>query len=117
MTQRDRDFEEMLRRTLHAAAESVEPADDGLQRIRARLTAPRPLLAAWVMAGYSAGASRALSALLAISAWLRGVRRAVNERLRAAGWSPSQPSHFHSWQKVLAEFGPSSRGSEPDHKG
>ena len=85
MTQRDRDLEEILRRTLRAAASSVEPADDGLERIRARLTTPRPLLVAWIMAGYSAGASRALSGLLAISAWLQGVRGAVSEHLRVAG--------------------------------
>src|ERR1700733_7398381 len=85
MTQRDRDFEEILGRALHAAADSVEPADDGLQRIRARLTTPRPLLVAWVMAGYSAGASRARSGLLAISAWLQGVRGAVSENARGAG--------------------------------
>ena len=30
MSQRDRDYEETLRRALHAAADSVEPADDGL---------------------------------------------------------------------------------------
>jgi hypothetical protein len=85
MTQRDRDFEEILRRALHAAADPVESADDGLQRIRARLTTPRPLLVAWIMAGYSAGASRAQSGLLAISAWLQGVRGAVSEHARGAG--------------------------------
>ncbi|PZS40033.1 MAG: hypothetical protein DLM62_05010, partial [Pseudonocardiales bacterium] len=36
MTQ-DRDYEDALRRALAAAAESIEPADDGLQRIRHRL--------------------------------------------------------------------------------
>ena len=41
MTQ-DRDYEDALRRALTAAAESIEPADDGLQRIRHRLDSPRP---------------------------------------------------------------------------
>jgi hypothetical protein len=36
MTQ-DRDYEDVLRRALAAAAESIEPAGDGLQRIRHRL--------------------------------------------------------------------------------
>lgn len=40
MTQ-DRDYEEALRRALTAAAESIEPAGDGLQRIRHRLDSPR----------------------------------------------------------------------------
>jgi hypothetical protein len=40
MTQ-DRDYEDALRRALTAAAESIEPAGDGLQRIRHRLNSPR----------------------------------------------------------------------------
>lgn len=40
MTQ-DRDYEDALRRALTAAAESIEPAGDGLQRIRHRLDSPR----------------------------------------------------------------------------
>ena len=40
MTQ-DRDYEDALRRALAAAAESIEPAGDGLQRIRHRLDSPR----------------------------------------------------------------------------
>lgn len=40
MTQ-ERDYEDALRRALTAAAESIEPAGDGLQRIRHRLASPR----------------------------------------------------------------------------
>lgn len=40
MTQ-DRDYEDALRRALTAAAESIEPAGDGLQHIRHRLDSPR----------------------------------------------------------------------------
>jgi hypothetical protein len=40
MTQ-DRDYEDALRRALTAAAESIEPAGDGLQRIRHRLDSRR----------------------------------------------------------------------------
>jgi hypothetical protein len=40
MTQ-DRDYEDALRRALTAAAASIEPAGDGLQRIRHRLDSPR----------------------------------------------------------------------------
>jgi hypothetical protein len=46
MTQ-DRDYEDILRRALTAAAESIEPAGDGLQRIRHRLDSrpsPRSVL-------------------------------------------------------------------------
>ena len=97
MTQRDRDLEEILRRTLQAAAGSVEPADDGLQRIRARLTTPRPLLVAWIMAGYSAGASRALRGLLATSAWLQRVRGAASEHLRVAGPGRLRDRQHPAW--------------------
>ncbi len=40
MTQ-DREYEDALRRALAAAAESIEPTGDGLQRIRHRLDSPR----------------------------------------------------------------------------
>ena len=40
MTQ-DRDYEDVLRRALAAAAESIEPTGDGLQRIRHRLDSRR----------------------------------------------------------------------------
>jgi hypothetical protein len=42
MTQ-DRDYEDILRRALAAAAESIEPTGDGLQRIRHRLDSRRSL--------------------------------------------------------------------------
>lgn len=51
MTSQDRDYEDILRRALHAAAESIEPAGDGLERIRHRLHSPRS--AASVLSGLS----------------------------------------------------------------
>jgi hypothetical protein len=44
------DNEAVLRRILHAAAEQVEPSADGLERIQARLTNPRPVPVAWICA-------------------------------------------------------------------
>jgi hypothetical protein len=41
MTRRDREFGEFIRRSLHAAAESVVIGQDGLARILARLAAMR----------------------------------------------------------------------------
>ena len=38
MTAGQRKYEEILRRELRAAAESMQPAPDGLERIRERLT-------------------------------------------------------------------------------
>ena len=40
MTPVDRDFDQMLRRALHAEVDSIEPADGGLDRIRQRMRAP-----------------------------------------------------------------------------
>ena len=77
MTQRDRDLDEILRRALHAAAGSVEPADNGLDRIRARLTTPRPLLVAWVMAACAAVARRTAGAWSAVSGWWQSLPGAV----------------------------------------
>jgi hypothetical protein len=77
MTQRDRDLDEILRRALHATAGSVEPADDGLDRIRARLTTPRPLLVAWVMAAFAAVARRTAGAWSAVSGWWQSLPGAV----------------------------------------
>src|SRR5215472_2612034 len=45
--------EEILRRALHAVADTIEPAADGLERIRERLSQPRPLAVAWLMAGWT----------------------------------------------------------------
>ena len=45
--------EEILRRALHAVADQIEPAADGLERIRERLSKPRPLAVAWLMAGWT----------------------------------------------------------------
>src|SRR5579864_4329214 len=45
--------EEILRRALHAVADTIEPAGDGLERIRERLSRPRPLAVAWLMVGWT----------------------------------------------------------------
>ncbi len=58
MTYPTREHEELLRRALRGAADSVEPAGDGLERIRARLRPPRPALAAWMMSSAEPAALR-----------------------------------------------------------
>jgi len=45
--------EAILRRALHAAADAIEPRDDGLEHIRARLRRPRPLALAWAEAAWT----------------------------------------------------------------
>jgi hypothetical protein len=75
--------EERLRRALRAAADSIEPAADGLERIRERLAKPRPLAVAWLMAGWSDVAQPAMLRIEPVWAkladllgeWLRPVGR------------------------------------------
>jgi hypothetical protein len=45
--------EEALRRALFSAAQSIEPAADGFERIQARLGTPRPVLVAWIEGAWS----------------------------------------------------------------
>ena len=84
MSLHDRDYDELVRRALQVAADSVEPAADGLERIRARLTRPYPVLVAWLMAGYSEAARRTRGGLQCVSAWLRTSRSPVIEHFQAA---------------------------------
>jgi len=75
--------EERLRRALRAAADSIEPAADGLERIRERLAKPRPLAVAWLMAGWADVAQPAMLRIEPVWAkladllggWLRPVGR------------------------------------------
>src|SRR5260370_14946550 len=92
--------EEILRRALHAVADAIEPAADGLERIRERLSKPRPLAVAWLMAGWTGLAQPALLRMEPVVAeaagrlweqlgtWLRLVIRApgtAGARLRPVG--------------------------------
>jgi hypothetical protein len=125
MTQ-DRDYEDALRRALAAAAESIEPAGDGLQRIRHRLNSsrsPRSVLsgcAEWLELHGTrvlvrlepvteAGRSvlRRTGPLVALISFLRGLlspgaaRRAGGHR--GAGGSPGRLGPAGPWLKpVLA---------------
>src|SRR5436309_3103264 len=94
MSQQRDDHEELLRRALHSAVESVEPADDGLERIRARLTTPYPLPVAWVMAAYSEVTLRARGWLQSISVWLQTV---LGPRLELRRWVMAAYSEGTLW--------------------
>src|SRR5215472_2238406 len=73
MSQPTRDYEDLLRRALHSVVDPIEPADDGLERIRARLTTPYPLPVAWVMAACAEVAGRTRGGLQSALAWLQSV--------------------------------------------
>jgi hypothetical protein len=70
--------EEILRRALHAVADTIEPAADGLERIRERLSRPRPLAVAWLMAGWT-GLAQPL--LLRMEPVLAGAAGRLSDRL------------------------------------
>jgi hypothetical protein len=77
MTHRTLD-EERLRAALRAAAESVEPDGGGLERIRARIHAPRPATAAWLATETRPSGSGSVAGWLrrfpgALQNWLRPV--------------------------------------------
>src|SRR5580700_517483 len=101
----DHDFDEFLRRVLQEQANAVEPADDGLERIRARLTRPRPAPVAWVMAVFSGTGRRVPGAARSASAWLQTLPGAAQARLR---WP--RGGRLQSWRRwrspaVLAAAG------------
>src|SRR5258708_32428873 len=77
--------EEILRRALHAAADRIEPAPDGLERIRARLSKPRPLAVAWLMAGWTGVAQ---PALLRMEPAVASLFERLGAWLRAGGQTP-----------------------------
>jgi hypothetical protein len=86
MTYPTREHEELLRRALRVAADSVEPAGDGLERIRARLTTPRPAVAAWMMSGTEPAVLRLrplLTSLRPLLTRLRQVTESALDRLWA----------------------------------
>lgn len=83
MSTLDQDYEAILRRCLHAEAESVEPGGDGLQRIRARLKKPQPFLVAWLLAD-SDVARPVFNGLEAAGDWCLQALRSVTDRFRPA---------------------------------
>jgi hypothetical protein len=101
----NRDYDDILRRALHAAADSVEPSADGLERIRARL-GPQPLLS------FASAAAWYYEAATRITAWVAPVLRAVVDafwwtidRYRPADNGPGQPGPRFGWLRPMAAMG------------
>jgi hypothetical protein len=103
------DLDEILRRELHAAAESFEPAGDGLNLIRERLSAPRPLAVAWLMVGWTSVGQPALlridELLVAFGEWLRAMLRPASEVLHPVA-ERLRPVLQPAWSKARAVFTP-----------
>jgi hypothetical protein len=103
------DLDEILRRELHTAAESIEPAADGLNRIRERMSAPRPLPVAWLMVRWTSVGQPALlridEVLVAFGEWLRAMLRPVLEPLHPAA-ERLRPMLQPAWSKARALLTP-----------
>ncbi len=122
MKSQERDYDDILRRALRAAAESVEPAADGLDRIRGRVSARHLspfMLLIEVLDDYfrplllllEAGAAGALSALARL--WSRAAQtqlpgrggRALDQvRQRPRAAHRSQPPPAGLWAGLGAAF-------------
>jgi hypothetical protein len=90
MSRPDRELEDLLRRALRSTADSVEPSQDGLERIRSRLTTPYPLLVAWMMAVYSQAARWTRGGLSSLGAWLAPAPGSARQRRRVTRPGPSR---------------------------
>lgn len=86
-----RNYDEALRRALHAAVESVEPSSDGLERIRARLGRP-PLLSSATAASWYSETS------LRVAGWAEPLLGAIADALRKAvdRFRPPAPRPGHA---------------------
>lgn len=119
MMQLEHEYDDVLRRVLHAAADLVEPSADGLERIRARLTTPQPAVIAWLLAGYSDLIRPALNWMQPALNWLRPVLvrlRPVLDRMRIVlgpvieRFKPARPDAAHpqrryAWLRPAAAMG------------
>ena len=108
MISQDRDYEDILRDALRAAAESVEPAGNGLERIRHRSHSRRS----------------ARSTLARAADWLRLYRIRLSVRLESFRWelsqrgigqSPTGPDHDGRTPvgKTAARLGPAAAWLKP----
>jgi hypothetical protein len=80
MSHAPNNHEAALRRALHAAADQIEPAEDGLERIQARLRHPRPFPVAWAEALRVHLSLRTPDALAATAARAAHELRQIGER-------------------------------------
>src|SRR6266568_557621 len=102
MHQREHDHEEILRRALRSAADLVEPSADGLERIRARLSPPRPAFLAWVMVGYAEAVKPLLGYLDPLVEWLRAALGPIIERFKPARPDAAHPQRRYAWLRPAA---------------
>jgi hypothetical protein len=98
------DHEMVLRNVLRAAAEQLEPAVDGLERIKAQLGPPLPVPLAWVCAMWTRLCLRAPDGLWTVTDRIAREFRVASERfMPAAGSRGSGRRHDRlSWLRPAA---------------
>lgn len=108
MISQDRDYEDILRNALCAAAESVEPAGDGLERIRHRSHSRRSAPSVLATAADSFRLYR-----IRLSVWLESFRFELSER--GIGQPPTGPDHDGRTPvgKTAARLGPAAAWLKP----
>src|ERR1022692_3991263 len=102
-------LESVLRGALRLAADSVEPAGDGLDRIRAKISTRQPAHTDWAMstpAGVLGSLWRRLEPAII---WLRYMSGAVVDRFRPDHDRPGRLS----WLRPAAALAPGSSSSRP----
>jgi hypothetical protein len=94
--------EEALRRALFSAAQSIEPAADGFDRIQARLGTPRPALIAWIEGAWSRLLHRSPAVIEDFGRILSSVAALVWKRFGPTPGAHGRPSGPLSWLRPMA---------------
>jgi hypothetical protein len=101
----NRDYDDVLRRALHAAAESVEPSPDGLERIRARMKTPPVLSFASVVAWCQEAATIVVGWAAPLIRTALDAFWSVIDRFRPASALPSESGSRSAWIRPMVAMG------------
>lgn len=96
------DHEAYLRAALRAAADSLEPRVDGLQRIRARIQQPRPRAVVWLLTGWDEVRLRVPAAAQDACYRLAAEFRTARDRFAPAQAPGKHRSRAQGWLRPLA---------------
>jgi hypothetical protein len=101
----NRDYDDVLRRALHAAAESVDPSPDGLERIRARMGQPPVLSLASAVAWCHEAGTMALAWAAPLIRTALDAFWSVIDRFRPATAVPGQSGPRYGWIRPVVAMG------------
>lgn len=101
----NRDYDDVLRRALHAAADSVQPSPDGLERIRARMKTPPVLSFASVVAWCQEAATIVVGWAAPLIRTALDAFWSVIDRFRPASALPSEGGSRSGWIRPMVAMG------------